>query len=52
MYDSMVKAGHKEANTGLKSSLEEIFEEEQRQELTLEQMHLGTTTNGRGKLWV
>ena len=29
MYDSMVKAGHKEANVKLKSSLEEILTEEQ-----------------------
>ena len=40
MYDSIVKAGHKKANTQLKSSIEEILKEEQQQEWTLEQMQV------------
>ena len=45
MYDSMVKAGHKEANIRLKSSIEEILKEEQQQEWTLEQMQVPQQTD-------
>ena len=40
MYNSIVKAGHKKANTQLKSSIEEILKEEQQQEWTIEQMQV------------
>ena len=45
MYDSMVKAGHKEANVKLKSSLEEILTEVQQKGWTLEQMQVPQQTD-------
>ena len=45
MYNSMVKAGHKEANIKLKSSLEEIPIEEQQQGWTLEQVQVPQQTD-------
>ena len=44
-YDSMVKAGHKEANETLKRSLEEIFTGKQQKEWVLEQMQIPQQTD-------
>ena len=48
----MVKAGHKEANTKLKSSMEEILKEEKQREWALEQMQVPQQIELREKLRV
>ena len=51
-YDSMVKAGHKEANEKLKRSLEEIFTGKQLAKRMGIRTNADTATNGQGKLWL
>ena len=43
-YDSMIGAGHKQANTRLQSSIEEILGEEQQQVWTVEQVQVPQQT--------
>ena len=45
MYDSMVKAEHKEANAKLKRSSEEIFTGKQQKGWVLEQMQIPQQTD-------
>ena len=46
MYDSMAEEGHREANTKLKSSVEEMLNEEKQQEWRLEQIPVLPQTDG------
>ena len=46
MYDSVAEEGHREANTKVKSSVEEILHEEKQQEWALEQIPVPPQADG------